>query len=90
MQAELSLLRRVQAALRRYDGATALAELDAHPRQGVLRAELEAARILALCLLDRGDEARAAAARFALEHPSSPQRAAIDASCANSTRNGAR
>ncbi|HEX6239621.1 MAG TPA: hypothetical protein VFZ61_01960 [Polyangiales bacterium] len=89
--AELALLRRVQAALRRRDGAVALAELDAQPRStGLLQAELEAARILALCLVDRRAEAQAAAARFVSDHPESPQRAAIDASCANSARNGPR
>lgn len=88
--AELSLLRRVQASLRRRDGARALSELQAYPRgEGVLRAERDAARILALCLLGRTIEAREAAARFVREHPGSAQRAAVDASCANSKRNDA-
>jgi hypothetical protein len=90
LSAELALLRRVQAALRRQAGAQALAELDAYPRAGgALVAERQAARILALCQLDRSSEAHQLAARFAREHPQSPQQAAIDASCANSKRNGA-
>lgn len=87
---ELALLQRVQTALRRRDGATALSELDAYEHAaGQLRAERQAARILALCLLDRSAEAQQVAAEFEREHPDSPQRAAIAGSCANSKRNGA-
>lgn len=87
LQAELELLRRVQAALRQRDGARALQELDAQPRApGALAAEQQAARILALCLLGRVDEARRAALAFASAHPDSPQKAAIAGSCANPQR----
>jgi hypothetical protein len=41
---------------------------------------------LALCLLRRVDEARVAAEAFIARHPRSAQRAAVAASCANSTR----
>jgi hypothetical protein len=87
LRAELDLLQRVQAALRREDGATALAALEAHSAaDGPLLAERQAARILALCLLRRVDEARVAAEAFIARHPRSAQRAAVAASCANSTR----
>jgi hypothetical protein len=87
LRAELDVLQRVQAALRREDGASALAELEAHSASdGPLLAERQAARILALCLLRRVDEARLAAEAFSARHPRSAQRAAIAESCANSTR----
>jgi RNA polymerase sigma-70 factor (ECF subfamily) len=87
LDAELALLRRVQAALRDSDGARALRELDAQATaQGALAAERKAARILALCLLGRVDEASQAARAFALAYPDSPQQAAIASSCANPRR----
>jgi hypothetical protein len=84
---EIALLERVQGALRRGDGAAALRELDAHrTADRVLLAERQAARILALCLVGELVEARRAARVFASQHPDSPQRAAIESSCANSRR----
>ncbi|HMI93503.1 MAG TPA: hypothetical protein VK509_19155 [Polyangiales bacterium] len=87
LRAELALLQRVQAALKRGDGATALRELDAHPsadREWL--AERRALRILALCSVGRVAEARAAAVVFAERHPDSVQREAIARSCANAKR----
>jgi hypothetical protein len=87
---ELETLRRAQAALKRGDGAAALHELDAHELpEGALLAELQAARILALCVVGRIGDARRAAEEFARQHPGSPQQAAIASSCANVKRNGA-
>lgn len=84
LRAELDLLQRVQAALKRGDGASALRELAAHrTADSTLLAERRAARILALCQLGRITEAQRAAAVFAEQHPDSLQRAAIDSSCAN-------
>lgn len=87
LRAEIALLERVQAALRRGDGAAALRELDAHrTADRALLAERQAARILALCLVGELVEARRAAQAFVQQHPDSPQRAAIESSCANSRR----
>jgi hypothetical protein len=89
LRPEIALLERVQAALRDGDGATALRELDAHrTADRMFLAERQAARILALCMLERVAEARSAAQRFAAQHPESPQRAAIEGSCANPRRIG--
>lgn len=82
--AELALLRRAQESLRDGDAASALrfvGELDGtHPR-GVLAAERDALRVLALCAAGRLAEARAATDRFRREHPGSPHAARVDASC---------
>jgi hypothetical protein len=87
LRAEVALLERVQAALRRNDGVAALRELDAHRTSDrTLLAERETARILALCLVGQVLEARRAARRFEAQHPDSPQRAVIAGSCANSRR----
>jgi hypothetical protein len=87
LRVEIALLERVQGALRRGDAAAALRELDAHhTADRVLLAERQAARILALCLLGERVEARRAAQLFESQHPDSPQRAAIESSCANSRR----
>jgi hypothetical protein len=84
LRAELELLQRVQAALKRGDAAFALHELEAHRTEdSTLLAERRAARILALCQLGRIADARRAAAVFAEQHPDSLQRAAVDGSCAN-------
>jgi hypothetical protein len=83
LRAEIALLREVQAALDRGDGASALRALDAHhTRDQVLLAERRAARILALCSLGRVDEARRAAVEFEAAHPRSVQRDVIARSCA--------
>jgi len=84
LRAELELLRRVQAALQRGDGETALRELDAHVTSDrTLLPERRAARILALCRLGRVHAAQLAQAEFAREHPDSIQRQAVDSACAN-------
>lgn len=84
LRAELELLQRVQAALKRGEASSALRALDAHQTtDSTLLAERRAARILALCQLGRVDEARRAAAAFVKQHPDSLQRAAVDGSCAN-------
>jgi len=88
LRAELALLREVQAALKRGDGAAALRALDAHrTKDRTLQAERSAARILALCQVGLTAEAQKAATEFARRHPSSLQREAIANSCANSQRN---
>jgi hypothetical protein len=84
LRAELELLQRVQAALKRREASSALQALDAHrTTDSTLLAERRAARILALCQLGRIDDARRAAAAFVKQHPDSLQRAAVDGSCAN-------
>jgi hypothetical protein len=84
LRAELELLQRVQAALKRGEASSALQALDAHQTtDSTLLAERRAARILALCQLGRIDDARRAAAAFVKQHPDSLQRAAVDGSCAN-------
>ncbi len=84
LRAELELLRRVQAALQRDNGETALRELDAHVTSDrTLLAERRAARILALCRLGRVQAARFARAEFEREHPDSIQREAVENACAN-------
>jgi hypothetical protein len=65
------------------DAARALALLEEQSAGGAqLREERAAARILALCQLGRADEARAAAAAFLAERPSSPLTDRVRASCA--------
>jgi len=84
LRAELELLQRVQAALKRGEASTALRALDAHrTTDTTLLAERRAARILALCQLGQIDDARRAAADFVKQHPESLQRAAVEGSCAN-------
>lgn len=91
LAAELALLQRAQAALRRADGESALRELDAFGGSGgQLLAERRAARVLALCSLGRVAEARALAAELLRAEPSSVQRAALERSCANPSRMGER
>lgn len=87
LREELSVLREVQAALKRGEGEAALSKLDSHKTADRrLLAEREAARILALCTLGRVGDARRAAERFAEAHPESLQRPVIARSCANSQR----
>jgi hypothetical protein len=86
---ELALLQRVQAALRRGDPASALAQLDAHQTlDRSLLSEREAARVIALCLLQRTGEARRAARDFSARHPESMHQPAISRACANLQRIG--
>jgi hypothetical protein len=80
---EIALLTEVQRALDRADGATALRQLDRHaPVDGRLLAERRAARIFALCLLGRTEEAAQSARVFFRAHPTSVQKAALERSCA--------
>jgi hypothetical protein len=83
------LLRDAQHALKRGDGAAALARLDEladrHP-DGVLREERLAARVLGLCAAGRPDEARAEGRRFVAEYPGSIQVERVRASCAFAAR----
>ena len=82
--AELELLRRVQAALQRGDGETALRELDAQVTSDrTLLPERRAARILALCRTGRLDALRLARAEFVRDYPDSVQREAVERACAN-------
>lgn len=80
---ELAVLGRAQAALRRGDGATALATLDAvAPREPQLAAERATLRILSLCELGRLAEARGEAASLERREPGSLHRDVISRSCA--------
>lgn len=80
---EIALLSEVNAALARGDGTTALRRLDEHDAaERRLLAERKAARIRALCLLGRTQEAQRLAQLFFREHPKSVQRAAVERSCA--------
>ncbi len=86
---ELSSLHEAQRALKRGDGADALARLDALGERypdGVLREERLAARVLGLCAAGRRDEARDAGRRFVAENPGSVQVARVRASCAFAPR----
>jgi Na+-transporting methylmalonyl-CoA/oxaloacetate decarboxylase gamma subunit len=88
LAAELALLQRAQAALRRGDGAGALRELGAFPGTGgQLLAERRAASVLAFCSLGRVAEARTLWAELVRTDPDSVQRAALERSCANPSRN---
>jgi hypothetical protein len=89
LAAELELLQRVRAALQRGDGAHALRELDASRETAgsQLLAERRVARVLALCTLGRVGEAEELAADLLRAEPDSVQRAAIERSCANPSRN---
>jgi hypothetical protein len=91
LAAELALLQRAQGALRRGDGAGALRELDAfRGTGGQLLAERRAARVLAFCSLGRVAEARTLWAELVRTDPDSVQRAALERSCANPSRNHGR
>jgi len=83
--AEVALLRKVSAALRAGDPKSALAGADEHARRfpnGALSEERDMERILALCALDRRDEAARATERFSRAYPSSSHGARIHAACA--------
>lgn len=83
LREEIALLSQVNAALARGDGVAALRRLDeplASERR--LPAERMAARVRALCLLGRTEEAEALARDFVREHPTSVQRTAVERSCA--------
>jgi len=82
---ELSYVRRAQAALR--DGQSALAlglmeTLDSMPNKGALWAERNVTKVLALCQLERADEAKVIAARLARADTGQVYRKRLEASCA--------
>lgn len=82
---ETRLVAEAREALRAGEAGRALALLEEHARRfpgGVLAAEREAERVTALCALGRSAEARAHAARFSREHPSSALGARVRAACA--------
>jgi hypothetical protein len=82
---ELEIIRGVQKAIKGGDGRAALALIADHAERfprGQLVQEREAARVRALCALDRVDAARAAAAEFLERWPKSPQSARVRSSCA--------
>jgi hypothetical protein len=82
---ETERLEKAQAELRAGHPDRALAALDeqdAEFKQGTLREERRAGRILALCAAGRKAEAKAEAARFLAESPRSPTAARIRSSCA--------
>ena len=83
--AEVAILRRVSAALRAGDPATALAAVGEHARRfpnGALAEERDTERIVALCALGRRDEAARATQRFDRAYPSSSHASTIHAACA--------
>lgn len=82
---ETALLREVNGAINRGDGARALALLAQYDRRfkgGRLWPERSAARVLALCLAGRRAAAEAEAARFVSRWPRSPLLARLHDSCA--------
>lgn len=85
---ELGLLARAQAALSSGQAAQALALLEEHAASypdGALREERMAARVFALCALDRREEARAEAQQFVGNAPRSPLAARVRAACPAAT-----
>lgn len=85
LEAETRGLRSTLADLRDGRADRALASLDAQIARfpkGVLAEERSEARIMALCAVDRTDEAREAAARFLAEYPRSMLAGRVRASCA--------
>lgn len=89
LERETASLEEAHSALRSGDPARALDLLDrqsAAYRDGQLREERAAARVLALCKLGRMDEARAAAAAFVQESPRSPLVDRVRAGCPAATR----
>jgi outer membrane protein assembly factor BamD (BamD/ComL family) len=84
LDVETRSLGEAHGALQSGDAARALALLDkqsATYAQGELRQERAAARIMALCKLGRGAEARAAAESFLRENPRSPLTDRVRAAC---------
>ena len=82
--AEVALLGAANAEMQGGNAPRALTLLDDHARRfplGALTEEREAARILALCAVGRGDESREAKGRFLREHPSSPHVARVRSAC---------
>jgi len=80
VEAERLLLETARAAMRRGDGAGALAKLREHEARfpsGQLREERDGMTVSALGMLGRTEEAEAAAARFRKRYPMSLQGAAL-------------
>ena len=76
------------AALRDGKAAAALVLLDEHARlypHGILAEERAAERVLALCALGRGLDAKIDADRFLRDRPGSPLAARVRTSCAGNT-----
>jgi hypothetical protein len=84
LRAETEALRLAQQALRDQQPEQALrllAEQDVRFRDGLLRQERAAARVLALCQAGKADEARAQALRFERSWPRSALLARVRAAC---------
>jgi hypothetical protein len=84
---ELKLLSAAQAALRAADGQRALRLLEQHAQDcpsATFWEEESAARVLALCLLHRKEQAVAEAAQLSSRSPRSPLLARLRSSCAAS------
>jgi uncharacterized protein HemY len=82
---ELKLLSAAQAALREADGHRALDLLEQHAEDcpsATFWEEESAARVLALCLLHRNEQALAEAAHLSSRSPRSPLLARLRSSCA--------
>jgi hypothetical protein len=86
LEAELRLIGEIRAALKRGDGAGALAGVAEHRKKfgarGVLVQERSAHEVEALCAVGRETDARRLAAEFLKQWPDSPHRARVTASCA--------
>lgn len=86
LEAELRLVAEIRAALKRGDGAGALARVAEHRKKfgarGVLVQERSAHEVEALCAVGREADARRLAAEFLRQWPDSPHRARVTASCA--------
>jgi len=83
--AEVAILQRVSAALRRGDPDRALVAIAEHARRfpnGALAEERDTERIVALCALGRSEEAARARGRFERAYPASPHEARVQAACA--------
>jgi outer membrane protein assembly factor BamD (BamD/ComL family) len=80
----MGLLGVAQTAIQRGDYVSALAKLDEHQRSfpsGLLAEERTAARVVALCGANRQAEARALAATFLKQHPTSPLAPRVKSAC---------
>lgn len=84
LEAETRLLRQTHADIREGRPEQALARLREYDRQfgqGTMRAEHQAARVLALCQLGKRQESRAEAERFLERWPNSPLAPRVRAAC---------
>jgi hypothetical protein len=88
---EMRLLRRAEAEIRAGDPRQAMALLAQHAEQfssGAMSEERAAFRVLALCALDRIDEAEAEAEHFARDYPRSPLRGRVSDACVPGASSG--